>query len=114
MQWPPTVADLKVDLKVADTRDDDQLGQVLDAAVAYVARALAGRWNFELDPFSDLDDPPADVLLGTLRLAGRWHSRRLSPDALIAVGESSARIPSMDADIERLLGLGRHRKVSFG
>lgn len=102
MPWPPELDDLKSDMKITDDRDDDRLQVVLDAAVGFVERIHAGSVL--------MVDPPADLVLGTLRLAGRWHIRRRSPDALIAAGDlGSARIPSVDADIDRLLRIGRHR-----
>ena len=54
---------------------------------------------------------PEGVRLGTVRLAGRWYTRRRSPDGLIATADFGAsRIPSFDADIERLLKIGRYAK----
>lgn len=109
MFWPPTLNALKLDMGVDDTRDDDRLDQVLEAAVAFVVR-VRPRFNYEADPDSDYPDPTAELYLGTLRLAGRWHTRRRSPDALVDMAELGAsRVPSFDPDIERLLGLGRYR-----
>lgn len=105
MVWPPTLEDLKNDLGIAadDTRDDAKLTATLQAAVAYVERVR-----------SDLDfesGVPADVSLGTVRLAGRWHTRRRSPDGLVNMAELGAsRVPGVDPDIERLLGIGRYGK----
>jgi hypothetical protein len=111
--WPPTLDELKLDMGVDDDRDDDRLGQVLDAAVAFVVR-VRPRFNYEADPDSALPAPPADIQLGTVRLAGRWHSRRRSPDALVDMAEMGAsRVPSFDPDIERLLGIGRYRGPVF-
>lgn len=108
MSWPPTLADLKLDLKIDadDTRDDGRLQQVLDAAIDFVVRVR-----------SDLDfgsGVTADIYLGTLRLAGRWHTRRRSPDGLVDAGDmGTSRIPGVDADIARLLGLDRFRGAMF-
>lgn len=113
MAWPPTLGELKVDMDIdaTDTRDDTQLQVVLDAAVVFVERVRRGDLNFDGDPMSLLAAPSADVVLGTLRLAGRWHTRRRSPDALIQMAEMGAsRVPSFDPDIERLLRIGRHQK----
>lgn len=108
--WPPTLASLKTDMKIEadDTRDDERLGQVLDAAVSFVERV---RPAFQYDPTNpdqfDRPEPTSDHVLGTLRLAGRWHLRRRSPDGLVGMGDlGSARVPSFDPDINRLLGLG--------
>jgi hypothetical protein len=113
MTWPPSLAELKLDMKIADsdTRDDDRLQQVLDASVAFVERVHDGAFNFAGELVTELPEVPADLQLGTLRLAGRWHVRRRSPDALIQAGElGTSRVPTFDPDIERLLRIGRHRK----
>lgn len=110
MTWRPQLDELKSDMKIADSRDDARLQQVLDAACAFVERVHDGTWAFG-DAFSELPEVPEDVQLGTLRLAGRWHTRRRSPDALVSAGADlgASRIPSFDADIDRLLRIGRHR-----
>jgi hypothetical protein len=108
--WPPDLAALKVDLRIGrdDVRDDDVLGTELAAAVAYVERVHVGRYNFSGEPVSALPAPGPDLTLGTLRLAGRWKTRRRSPDGLVEMGEmGSARVSSGDVDIDRLLRIGR-------
>ncbi|HEY0638712.1 MAG TPA: hypothetical protein VGD67_13765 [Pseudonocardiaceae bacterium] len=115
--WPPALSELKTDLDTSaagdDTRDDVALQVVLDAAVEFVQRVRPS-FNYDADPLSELPDPPADLRLGTLRLASRWHTRRRSPDALVAMAElGAARVPSFDPDIERLLGIGRYRGPVF-
>ena len=108
--WPPELGDLKTDMKITDTRDDGRLQIVLDAAVAFVEKIHKGTWAFG-DQLSALADPPADVVLGTLRLAGRLHLRRRSPDGLVANGDLGvARVATQDPDIDRLLRIGRYRK----
>lgn len=111
MSWPPTLTELKLDMKITDDRDDLRLQQVLAAAVSWVAERRRSSFNFDGDVVSDLPNPTANIELGTLRLAARWHARRRSPDALVEVAEFGAsRIPAFDSDIERLLGIGRYRK----
>lgn len=108
--WPPTLGTLKEDLGIDmdDTRDDDRLQTVLDAAVSFVERVRGE--GFDFGDMSGLPEPSDDLILGTIRLAGRWHTRRRSPDGLIEMGElGTARVPSFDPDIERLLGIGRYR-----
>lgn len=106
MSWPPALAELKTDMRITDTRDDAVLQVVLDAAVAFVDRVVL-KWTPPAAP----PVASADVVLGTLRLAARWHARRRSPDALIEAAEfGTSRIPSFDSDIERLLKIGRYRK----
>jgi hypothetical protein len=115
VSWPPQLQDLKDDLGLSDGRDDVTLSTSLDAAVVYVEDARAGDFNFAADPDSLLPAPGSSIELGTIRLAGRWHNRRRSPDGLIDMGElGSARIPSVDSDLERLLGVGRFRAPMVG
>lgn len=117
MAWPPELDALKADMKIADERDDERLQQVLDAAVVFVQHVHSGTFEFDLaaNPLSALPEPDADIELGTLRLAGRWHIRRRSPDALIAAGDlGQTRVPSFDPDIDRLLRIGRYRGAVIG
>lgn len=118
MTWPPTLEALKRDLgstyDIVGDPADGQLQQVLDAAVAFV-ESVRPEFNYATDPLSELPEPTADLELGTLRLAGRWHTRRRSPDGLVAMAElGSARIPSFDPDIEKLLRIGRWSKAVIG
>lgn len=113
--WPPTLDVLKDDLKIdlTDTRDDTVLQRQLDAAVSFIER-VRPEFNYAADPLVDLPAPTDDLVLGTVRLAGRWYTRRRSPDALVAMGElGSTRVPSFDPDIERLLGIGKYRGPVF-
>ena len=119
MSWPPQLVDLKEDLgdEYAEVFvDDARLQQNLDAAVYFTERIHKGRFNFDGDSLSDLPDPQADtVWLGTIRLAGRWFTRRRSPDGLVAMAEMGAgRVPSFDPDIDRMLRIGRHTRPRVG
>lgn len=110
MAWPPTRDALKEDLGITDTRDDDRLDTVLAAAIAFAERVHAGALDFTDDPDSPLPGPSSDIELGTIRLAGRWHIRRRSPDGLVQMGDlGTARVTSYDTDIDRLLRIGRYR-----
>ena len=102
MAWPPTLAELKSDMGIDDDRDDVVLQRELDAAVAYVVAEKT-----DLDGWFE----PTDVIaLGALRQVGRWHTRRRSPDGVVAMGEmGTGRVPTFDVDIEKLLGIGRFR-----
>lgn len=114
--WPPQLPDLKDRMGVSDERDDVVLSRHLLAAVAYVERELDGDFDFaggEVDDDGDpLPDPTADVFEGAVRLAMRWRALDRSPNGLVVdLSEAgAARIPSIDADVERLLGVGRFRR----
>ncbi len=109
MTWPPELPALKRDLAITDDRDDARLQDVLDAAVAFVLRVHSGGFDFaDADP--ELPAVPDDLVMGTIRLAGRWHTRRRSPDGLIQMGDlGTARVTSYDVDIDRMLRIGRFR-----
>ncbi|QWF81139.1 hypothetical protein [Amycolatopsis sp. CA-230715] len=116
--WPPTLAQLKNDRKVPldDTRDDERYTRCLDAAVAFV-ELHRPRFNYADDPLSTLPAPTADLVLGTLRLAGRWITRQASPDGMLNMGGDlggAARVTSGDADIDRLLRIGRFAVAVIG
>ena len=114
--WPPQLEDLKQHLRRTDDRDDAVLSQILDAAVALVERELWGDFDFDgtvVDEDGLLPPTPTqDVFTGTLMQASRLFSRLSSPVGLVIdAGEfGSARVPSIDADIERMLGTGRWRR----
>jgi hypothetical protein len=113
--WPPILETLKEDLKIDDVFDDVALAACLAASVAFVERVKRGRYNFAALPVSPLPAPSDDLVLGTVRLAGRWYTRRRSPDGLLASTDfGSTRIPPFDADIERLLGIGRYSPMVIG
>lgn len=107
--WPPQRDELKVDTSLEDgDQDDARLDQTLNAAVAYVERVHRGRVDFLDPPLGALPVPDADMVLGTLRLAARLHNRRRSPDGMVAAAElGSVRVGTGDADIDKLLRLGR-------
>lgn len=118
MAWPPQLTDVRSELKRADsdTEDDALLQRRLDAAIAYVegGQGRAGDFNFD-GTRPTLPPPTAAVWQGTVELVVRWHNRRSSPDGLVDMGElGSVRIPSVDPDIERKLGVGRFRGPMVG
>jgi hypothetical protein len=109
MDWPPTLTDLRLDRGLAESeiREDHQLQQVLNTAVAFVER-VRPEFNYTADPLSELPEPTADLVLGTVRLAGRWHDRRRAPNGQTAMAElGRTSVPSVDPDISRLLRIGR-------
>jgi len=110
--WPPTLADLKADrgIDLSDTRDDVALGNCLVSSIGFVQRVRT-KFNYTNDPMNTDPSPDTapDMWLGTVRLAARWFSRRESPDAMISMGDlGTGRVTSFDADIDRLLRIGRH------
>lgn len=99
-----TLADLKND-QVLDgqltTRDDQALQRTLDAAMAWVQAHRAdldyqGAWTV-----------PADVRLGTIRLAARWFVRRVvAPNVRFTTGSvSMIEMMRSDPDIYMQLGI---------
>lgn len=113
--WVPPLSDVKIDLRIEDANDDEALQPCLDAAIAFVRERFAATHNVDEDPFSTLPSVPSSVRLGVIRLAGRWYIRRRSPDGLISTADfGTSRIPAFDADIERLLKIGRYSKAVIG
>lgn len=116
--WPPSLVDLRVDMGDRDDQDDskdDRMSMVLDAAIQHV-RNIKG-WKYDLAAVEEsgvVKPPPTvDIILGTLRFAGRWHSRRSAPDNLVTLGDAGGLVvPGFDSDIERLLQVGRYAKAS--
>ena len=109
--WPPDLSALKTDMKITDSRDDARLSLELEAAVEYVEAVRGGQVDFTgaEPPAVGLAPVTATLVLGTLRLAARWHARGRSPDAMIASQDGpTVRISSGDADIDRMLRLGRY------
>jgi hypothetical protein len=101
---------LKQDQRIADadTRDDEDNETQLKAAIAFVEDVHEGRFDFADESGSELPRPGKQMVLGAIRLAVRWRTRRRSPDALIVAGElGGARVPTFDPDIERMLQIGR-------
>lgn len=102
-----TIHDLKNDQTLDDRvsgRDDEALQRVLDAAMVWVEShrpdlSYQGAWTV-----------PADVRLGTIRLAARWFVRRISPDGTIHLGDLgtgtiNATWVTADPDIQMQLGI---------
>jgi hypothetical protein len=98
-----TIADLKNDQTLdnqLNARDDEALQRTLDAAMSWVeARrpdlSYHGPWSV-----------PAEVKLGTIRLAARWFIRRISPDGMVNLGElGTGMVMRVDPDIYLQLGI---------
>lgn len=102
-------------LEDLDPNDEQRLRRDFNAAVAFVERIHRGRYNFSGEPTSTLKLPTEDLKLGTLMLARRWDSRRRSVNGIVSMGEMGAsRVTSYDADIDRLLRIGRHARPRVG
>jgi hypothetical protein len=124
--WPPQLGDLKHEMRLTESRDDARLQVVLDAAIDRVSELRAGDFDFSGGPPAvdlDLTDevyvlpvPDHRLCLGTIRLAWRWYTRSKSPDGLVDLGNDlgSARVPSIDPDIEQMLSVGRYRRPMVG
>jgi|ERR1700758_256485 len=109
--WPPTLADLKVVLgnpnPTQPHKDDARVNDSLVAAISYV-QDRRRTFNYSGDITSCLPPVPDHIWEGTVRLAERWDRRHNSPDGVVSMGDmGTGRVPSVDADIERMLGLGR-------
>lgn len=115
--WPPTAEDVQTLGGLPDTlaaSDLAALAVVTSASVAYV-QVQRPDLNFDADPF-DCSPAPNDVVyLGTVAMAVRWFNRlRRSPDGIIDMGDlGTGRVPTVDPDIERQLGIGRWREGAF-
>lgn len=116
--WPPTLDDLKVDMKaeVEDDRFDEQLQVTLDAAISYVERVRKGEVDFDNpdDPDDGLDGVDDDLVLGTLRYARRLDIRRESPSGMVVTDQLGTQlVAGWDADIEKNLRIGRYAPMRF-
>jgi hypothetical protein len=102
-----TLAELRVDVTAPQgSVDDHRLRFCLDAAMACVEAA-----RIDLAADFAAGTVPANVRLGTVRLAARWYRRRAFPEGQVTseLGVVGA-IPYTDPDIDRLLGIGRFRR----
>lgn len=113
--WPPVLADLKTDMGIsADHTDEDtNLSSDLASAVAYVQR-VRPTFNYDQDPLNEDCAPTDDLWNGTLAYARRLFTRRRSPDGLVDMGDlGQGRVPTVDRDIDRLLGIGNYAEGLF-
>jgi hypothetical protein len=86
-----------------DVVDDDWLTQVVEATNIFVNQARPD--------LSDTLTPDGRMVLGATMLATRWYSRRNGQE-IAALNEFGTAPPSIDRDIEAILGIGRaHRPV---
>lgn len=113
LSWPPTLEMLKLDTDapaMVSAQQEARLAQTLAASIAFVERARAGQIDFTGDTMGELPMPDADLVLGTIRLAVRWNARRRSVDGLVDMGtQGIGRMPQFDADLERMLRIGKYQ-----
>lgn len=106
MSWtPPTLDDVKALGSIATDRDDAVLTALLDTAIAEVTRFHGNRYDFAGK--NVLPPVPDQFAEGICFLTLRYNSRRRSLDGQVQAGDASARVPSYDTDVERLLRMGR-------
>jgi hypothetical protein len=113
--WLP-VDDVRT--QVGATEDTPQAAQAERArlaAAAYVERVRPDLLSVVItaeqpDGVVTFDASP-DVIEGAVLYAARLYARKGSPSGLASFGEfGPAALPRLDADIERLLGVGRYGK----
>jgi hypothetical protein len=98
---------------VLSTSDLESLRRSVDAANRYVAAARAdlpypwtpGLFDTYAQPAGTAVDADPRISLGVTMLAARWWQRRGSNDNTM-VGEFGA-FPTIDRDVEAILGVGR-------
>ena len=108
---PATLADVKADQGITDTRDDDRL----EAIVAAVNR-LVRSWPVS-EPAVDAADWSAapDALQGARMLAGRLFRRKGSPAGVEAFTSGGAvYVMRNDPDVAMLLQLGPYAPPEVG
>lgn len=99
---------------LAELKNDQTLdGQLTDRDDEALQRTLTAAMEWVMTHRTDLDyhgawSVPADVRLGTIRLAARWFIRRVSPDGVVNLGEmsmSTGVVQRTDPDIYMQLGI---------
>lgn len=118
LSWPVTSPMVREFTDTTDPGTDNSLAQAVDAVNAYVPALehLAGFFvpaEAEEDP--PVFTPPADVILGAVMLASRWHARRGTQLGTMGYGDVGVEtILIQDPDIRRLLRLGPLGGFVFG
>lgn len=97
-----------------ELRNDQTLdGQITSRDDAALQRVLAAAMSWVMSHRTDIDyhgswSVPAEVRLGTIRLAARWFIRRVSPDGVVNLGlgdMSTGMVQRADPDIYMQLGI---------
>lgn len=112
--WLPA-ADLLDHLGVAEDSDNaPAVERARLAAAAQVERMRRDLLSVDEDDVETFAATP-DIVEGAILLAARLHSRKGSPVGLASYNEfGPANVPRFDADIERLLGVGRYARPRVG
>lgn len=111
--WLP-IADVRSHMGVpVGDPDPDGLELARKAAAAYVERVRPDRFGVEdgVD-VAHIDDA---ILAGAVILTARLYARRQSPAGIASYGEfGPAPVLRLDPDVERLIGVGRYARPTFG
>lgn len=103
----------------SDLTDDLDAGALqfwCDGVREYVEDRRPDLWtDLDGDGILETYTPTARVVAGAALLAFRLYSRRNTPLGVRGVTDSrAASVLQDDPDVARMLGVGRHRKFSFG
>jgi hypothetical protein len=111
--WLP-MAEVRSHLGLAvDDPDPDGLELARKAAAAYVERVRPDRFGVvDGEDVATIDDA---ILAGAVILTARLFARRQSPAGIASYGEfGPAQVLRLDPDVERLIGVGRYARPTFG
>lgn len=86
--------------------DVDALKRACDGANAFLRR-------YKTEP-AEGEEWRADYALGTVMLAAQLYRRRNTPGGVEQFGETGVYVRAIDADVERLLRIGRYSPPGVG
>lgn len=100
----------------ADSPNAVHADRARDAAADYVQQARSDLWFTDPVALDRTYRPGPAVVTGALMAAARIYSRRASPVGMqgAAYGEFAAAVVRNDADIDKMLGIGRYAKPAVG
>lgn len=113
MVWPPTVDDVRKELRIVALTPDatDIMQTSLDAAIAYVEDNRPDVWS----PDGATFEATPRIHKGTVRYAGRLYTRSVNQPGIEASTElGTPPTYALDSDIAQLLGVMRYRRPSVG
>lgn len=88
-------------------------GEDVDALERACAGANAFLRRYKTEP-ADGHAWPDDYVLGTVMLAAQLYRRRNTPGGVEQFGETGVYVRAIDADVERLLRIGRYAPPGVG